>query len=708
MNASRWLLRFSLLAILLAAFTLRLQYAIHSHPFYDEYTTVLAGQAILQQGWPVLPSGLFYEHGLVATYLAAPFVALATPVNETLFPLVRMSGLAAGLLTVALLYAVGRRGFSPQVGLLAAILLTLSPEGVVWGGRVRMYALAQLLVLLTVWLTYTGIHRDSWRRLTVALVSLLLTLLTQFAALALVPPLLVAATWLAWRQHGFAGLWHRRLRFSALLAGLGGVLGIGVLVKRLGQPLGMAQLGSNQSESLLNALWTTLAYQLGLVLDQAAAIRFLGRQFGVPHHLWLSSIVLLGLVLLGLYLWQPASQRPLRQAERRRKYAHLWQFDSQSLRLSQTPAQKQSYIRVYAFVALVFGLFILEMITVIEPFRRNPRYVVMALPLFYLLVAAGFDLLSRTRPRELNLQPLSALRFQDGVWILAAALIITLTGLHLNIVRDSLTLVFETPEPAYEAALAFVASEMQADDPVLSMHASAIAVQLPTADFYYAIQNDADQFLLNNARNGQVDRWLGAPWIGDSSTFRTMLNQHQQIWFIVDTIRLPVYYRGAWLALLETQMDLVWAEDEALVYRSRPDRIPLPDTPAVTINAHFESWATLQGYTLTPQTEALSLALFWQVENPPPDNYTLFLHLRNANGETIRQWDRQPFAGRYPTGQWQTGETLTELMFLPLSAEELSAGHHLALGWYNLETLTRLPLRNDQSGENALYLPLHP
>jgi hypothetical protein len=47
-------------------------YMLHSHPFVDEFTSVLAARAILERGLPILPSGLFYEHGVLFTYLDAP------------------------------------------------------------------------------------------------------------------------------------------------------------------------------------------------------------------------------------------------------------------------------------------------------------------------------------------------------------------------------------------------------------------------------------------------------------------------------------------------------------------------------------------------------------------------------------------------------------------------------------------------------------
>src|SRR5512136_1687023 len=86
-----------LLFMTLAAFGLRLAYLLRSHPFFDEFTTVLAARAILQCGLPLLPSGLFYEHGLLFTYLDAPLVGLAGLAdNEGLFIAARLPSLILG------------------------------------------------------------------------------------------------------------------------------------------------------------------------------------------------------------------------------------------------------------------------------------------------------------------------------------------------------------------------------------------------------------------------------------------------------------------------------------------------------------------------------------------------------------------------------------------------------------------------------------
>ncbi len=45
---------------------------IHTVNLYpDEFVTLLAVKMINQSGWPVMPSGLFYEHGLLFSYLGS-------------------------------------------------------------------------------------------------------------------------------------------------------------------------------------------------------------------------------------------------------------------------------------------------------------------------------------------------------------------------------------------------------------------------------------------------------------------------------------------------------------------------------------------------------------------------------------------------------------------------------------------------------------
>lgn len=676
-----------------AGFGLRLAYLLDSHPFFDEYTTILAARMILLRGIPVLPSGLFYEHGLLFTYLAVPFVGLAGWLGGVvgdggLFLLARLPSLLIGVVSLALLYRIGERWFSRRAGLVAAVLLALSPEGIVWGGRARMYALAQLLALALAALVYLGsIGHGNARLRWLALVVLLGALLTQFGAIILVPPLLVGALVIGWVSHPPGERpWFMRRSVLAEGVALACVLVVAVLVKRLGQPLGAAPLGAPGAEDLGREMLNTITYQAGLVLDGSSLVQLLAREFGVPHHIWLSLLAILGgLVGLGTWLSTRASHD------------------------IAMPGRDQGQQRLHAlFLWLLVTLPVLEIATLLESWRHNPRYLVMILPWFYLLVAAGMEGLLRLGQVRCRAKAMQ-LALSVGPWVLVAALtLLQGWGLWLD-----LRVTFLTPEPAYEEAFRYVGSRWQDGDVLLTMNTSAAALLLGRVD-YFAAQVDAEQFLLAPSPHGEhtgpsVDRWVGAPWLGTAADFNAVLNKHRRSWFLVDNIRLPVYYRGDWLSMLKTQMEQVWSVDDALVFLTRPDRRPLPTLPGVAVNALLGESIRLSGYDDSGEAvlrpgDTYRLTLFWSASAPPSTNYTVFVHLRDAGGTTAAQQDAQPLGGDYPTSQWRPDEMVIDPHPIVLPPDLPPGRYQVWVGMYHLDTLERLVVTNDTSGENAIRL----
>jgi hypothetical protein len=346
---------------------------------------------------------------------------------------------------------------------------------------------------------------------------------------------------------------------------------------------------------------------------------------------------------------------------------------------------------------LIFSLIIVEIVTLLPPFRRNPRYVVMYLPLFYLVAAnaaiyllvGGLRLLGvPPRRRAMATHPLTAL---------------FLVGLAVLIGYNDLRVALLTPEPAYEQAFAVVLERWQPGDTIYTMNTAAAELYLRQVDGF-TIQNDAEQFLLDN-EGGAVDRWAGAPWIGTVSDFNRVLNRGGRVWFVIDSIRLPVYFRGNWQALLATDMEQVWSGENVMVYRNRPDSKPLPEQPANELDVQFEQGITLAGVTVEDEdSQAVAVTFFWQPEAVPPADYTVFLHLRDESGATVAQLDRQPLNGLYPTSQWQPGEVIPDRFRLPISANLPAGRYQLVAGLYRLDTLARLAVMDDSSGENAVLL----
>jgi hypothetical protein len=101
---------------------------------------------------------------------------------------------------------------------------------------------------------------------------------------------------------------------------------------------------------------------------------------------------------------------------------------------------------------------------------------------------------------------------------------------------------------------------------------------------------------------------------------------------------------------------------------------------------------------------SLQVTLFWQALAPVDADYTIFVHLRNEHGMTVAQKDSQPFDGLYPTSQWLPGETVAQPLEVDLPLDLAAGPYSLYVGLYRLDTMTRLPVANDTSGENALIL----
>jgi hypothetical protein len=88
----------------------------------------------------------------------------------------------------------------------------------------------------------------------------------------------------------------------------------------------------------------------------------------------------------------------------------------------------------------------------------------------------------------------------------------------------------------------------------------------------------------------------------------------------------------------------------------------------------------------------VTVELFWQALRRPSADYTIFVHVQDADGTLIAQNDSQPEGGNYPTGVWSPGEivmTTHPIMFpSPLSNEPYT----LYVGLYTWPDLQRLPV----------------
>jgi hypothetical protein len=164
------------------------------------------------------------------------------------------------------------------------------------------------------------------------------------------------------------------------------------------------------------------------------------------------------------------------------------------------------------------------------------------------------------------------------------------------------------------------------------------------------------------------------------------------------------------VSIAQAQQDDEWA----LVGRAAisPEAfVSTDDSPATTLDAQLDDVINLTGVTLeTPVEElqpgdTLNVRLFWQVVAPIDESYTLFLHLRDADGNLVVQQDTLPFDGQYPTWAWAAGQTIVTSHALTVAGE--SAGPYtLSMGMYRYPSLERLVVTQNgvPSPDNMIIL----
>jgi hypothetical protein len=101
----------------------------------DEETMAMATMHILKDGWPILPSGMFYPRGLSELYLMALSVLVF---GESEWAL-RLPSALCGVLVIVLAYLVGRRFLRPQWNLALAATVALLPQAIEYSQTARMY-----------------------------------------------------------------------------------------------------------------------------------------------------------------------------------------------------------------------------------------------------------------------------------------------------------------------------------------------------------------------------------------------------------------------------------------------------------------------------------------------------------------------------------------------------------------------------------------
>jgi len=104
--------------------------------------------------------------------------------------------------------------------------------------------------------------------------------------------------------------------------------------------------------------------------------------------------------------------------------------------------------------------------------------------------------------------------------------------------------------------------------------------------------------------------------------------------------------------------------------------------------------------------ETVQLTLHWQALREMTDDYTVFVHLTQADGQLVSQQDIQPLGGAKPTTSWIPGEMVDDPYELTIPVGASPGTYWIKVGMYSQNTMKRLPVvdpgRAQAEGDSVL------
>jgi len=612
------------LLLVLAAW-LRWQYAQTISLYVDEFTTLWAARRTLEQGAPLMPSGVLYTRGLLATYVTALAGALA----GLDYISGRMPSIFFGLATIAVIFVAGRREWNGRVGWLAALGLALLPEAIMWGGRARFYAQLQFFTLLAMWAALWAIQegratRGAGRHLIFAAL-FLLALFSQEETVLLYPPILIAmGVWHGWRYLLRRTVWPAQV---IILAGMA----LRFAVEILGQP------------GFFETIQAERPY-VGLILDVAAAWPAYAGLLVTPQRLvWtLPAVLAVAVALRALSRsgWRSAAGDRFHQAT--------------------------------LFFAGQFAFVLIFILTLVGGQWRETRYLFLVQTCWLLVGAAGMVwLVERVLPR--------------AAWRWAATAVLTAL-LVWGSWAPAHTVLAQQVE-GYDRVFEFVARERQPGDVVMAPQPPACAFVLGDPCDYYAVQRIYEEFVI--PRNGVlVDRWSGAPLLNDTATLVQVLQNTPRVWLVTDAFRLATRYEGDFQHLVVTQFDPAFTARGVTALLAQGWRDPPAYTvasdfaePLLFGRLGLVGWRATQATVGGP----LSVELLWRATAPIDTQLNTSLRLVAPDGTTVAQQDGPPARGILPTHLFFDAP-LPDEKILAVPAELAPGDYRLAVVVYAVDS----------------------
>jgi hypothetical protein len=120
-------------------------------------------------------------------------------------------------------------------------------------------------------------------------------------------------------------------------------------------------------------------------------------------------------------------------------------------------------------------------------------------------------------------------------------------------------------------------------------------------------------------------------------------------------------------------------QDVLQLFASRGRAVPLLPT------ARLANATNLIGYTIDrPARYQVRVTLYWWAAGIPPQSYTVFTHVLDADGNLVAGHDSFPANGAAPTETWVTGHVYADVHLIQIPANLPPGNYRLVAGMYDL------------------------
>lgn len=517
---------------------------------------------------------------------------------------VRFPSLFFGVLTIPLMFVIARRLFNDPTAFLATLLATLSPLYVWYAQEARMYTLITFLVLLSSYALWRALLRQQknlwWSIFVVTNIAAVYTHYFAFVVIAF--QLFFTLYRLRLTHHVLRFL---RFTFSFLAIFAAFLPWTPFVIARLGQDASYWRGALKLDEAIRHIL---INFTMGESVLEAQAQ-------------WIAAGWLV-VLLVGLMTWLSTSH-------------------SNSI---SNPISI-SFSTLYLIVPLALLLFLFSR----NP-KFNPRYLMIASPAFFLLLAVGLAHASRITHH--------VLRFTFYVLPFTFLLLTSAYAVD-NIYFDP----------------AFTKADFRGVARYLEQHlAPGEAIILtsghlfPAFNYYY--RGDAPQVRLPDDPTLNTDHVLGYDIV-------RVLNQtiagKPGVWVVQwqDEVVDPNGFVPMLLSTrgIEHKVDAAFWQVKLRHWTLTSNaRFSAEPEPHIRREANFKNIVQLLGATATPTPADVgaSFNLYWHALEAISDDYLVALRVRDAAGNLWGKLDRRPAGYNYPTMRWKPGEKLFGAYTVPL------------------------------------------